>query len=170
LEERIEELVSDCPLCGAEGSFTVRYVTRSLPVAGMTLVASGACSSCGFRTAWVVPLEQGEAKELKVEVSGEGGLGELLFVAGGAEVLVPELGLELKVVDEGAGFITTVEGVLVRFLETLEWLCSQEEAEEECAEKLSALREALSGRAKLTVVVRDESGRSALLPRSLPER
>uniref|UniRef100_A0A7J3ZIS9 ZPR1 zinc finger domain-containing protein n=1 Tax=Fervidicoccus fontis TaxID=683846 RepID=A0A7J3ZIS9_9CREN len=156
------EVISDCPLCGSSNTYTVRQMVYVVPRVGPTLIASGRCSSCGFRSTWILPMETSGEREIRIEVSKPGDLNRLVLVGENTDVLIPELELEFLSSELEPGYITTVEGILLRFYEKLEWLCHVE-YRAECEEKLRELREALEGSKRLTIVLRDRYGRSALL-------
>lgn len=156
------EITSDCPLCGAHGKFIVRQTIYNMPLEGPTLIASAKCLNCGYRIHWITPYEEGQPRKIKHRVREPRDLNAILVVGENTDVKIPELGLELLSSELDQGFVTTVEGLLERFLEKTRVACT--EGGGKCEKKLGEIREALEGRRGFTIELEARHGRSKVIP------
>ena len=155
------EILSDCPLCGARRRFVIRQTVYNMPLEGPTVIASAKCLECGYRVHWITPYEEGRERTLEYRVTGPRDLNAILVVAENTDVLIPELGLEILSSDIDQGFVTTVEGLLERFIGKAKSAC---QGERECLKRVGELEEAKRGERSFTVKLRDRHGRSKIIP------
>ncbi|NPA04733.1 MAG: ZPR1 zinc finger domain-containing protein [Crenarchaeota archaeon] len=151
-----------CPACQAPMKIT--HHVYDMPHVGRVLLTSGRCSRCGYRVSDVMLLDGKGKRHVEFSVEKPEDLNKLVVKASSATLRIPELGLEMKPGPAAQGFITTVEGVLRRFLDVLDFLCRSGEADEDtCREKRRELEEALEGRKKFKLVIDDPLGGSAVI-------
>ncbi len=127
----------------------------------------GKCSACGFTFRDVRTVEQREPQRLILDIERPDDLNTLVVKAPSASIrirgLLEEGDFEMKPGPIADGFITTVEGVLHRFLEITEYLCREPDIDKSrCEKALKALREAVDGKRKFTLIIEDPEGISAI--------
>jgi len=149
----------ECPVCGAQEAFILRRTNYNLPGEGETILFSGKCLKCGFRITWILPAEERAALRHELEVTNQKDVNTLVYVGENTDILIPELGLEFSSSELEPGFITTVEGILERFKEKVDFLCG----EEGCEDLKKMIEEAAEGKRKFTLILIDRYGRSRIL-------
>lgn len=142
----------ECGVCGNR-KMELRRVTY--PSQNFELIVI-VCGSCGHRETSIVDTGGGHPKRQVVLVKGSDDLDTLVYRSPQADILVPELGLELYHTLYTQPRITTIEGFLREAKQKVESLFSRRES----ARFLAKLDEALSGNLKLTFILVDESGAS----------
>ena len=158
---KIGESKIRCPVCGNE--MTIEDYIYTVPRLGKIVISSGRCPRCGYKYSDVRLAEAGEPRKIIYRVESPEDLNALVVRSSSAAVLVPELGLEMLPGPASEGFITTVEGVLERFLEALEAACSAPDADREaCRRAREMIEKAKRGEEKFTLVIVDPEGVSAV--------
>lgn len=163
MDKDFHEEYIDCFICSSKGTMRIAYRFLNLPVEGEAVLLSLRCSSCGYRATDIYPLRESKEKLINIEVNTETDLNRLVYVSSGSRILIPELKLELELKQIDKGFVTTVEGILERFKEKTEYVCSQENPSAECSELLGLLEKAMKGELKFSLIIEDPSGRSSVL-------
>ena len=151
-----------CPACG-KPSLHVREYLYEVPYFGEIVIGEGKCSNCGYKYSDVRVAEASEPKKIVVRVNGERQLRYLLVKSATAAVYIPERGYEMVPGPAGTGFITTVEGILHRFLEALSVACRGREGDPVCAENKRWLERAIEGLERFTLVICDYEGTSRVV-------
>ncbi len=158
------EATVKCPSCG-HNSLRLSDYLYDMPLVGKVILTVGKCDKCGYKFNDVRLAEQKPPRRLKVLVESEKDLNIIVVRCSTATIRVPELGLELIPGPASEGFITTIEGVLRRFLDVLETLCKDAEPKllAECTRRRRELEEALKGNKRFTLIIEDPEGGSAIL-------
>jgi len=157
-----------CPACGAQ-SLRLREYLYEIPYFGRILIATGKCDNCGFAFKDVRLAEATKPKKITVRVEGDRELRYLLVKSAHAYLTILERNYELIPGPASTGFITTVEGVLHRFLEALELACKGREEDPECKENYEWLKRAIEGKEKFTLVICDYDGTSKVIGENVVE-
>jgi zinc finger protein len=147
----IHEEVMICPHCRAHSLKVSHYVFDSGKT-GNLWIAVMECTSCGYRSREVMPLEWLEPKVLELEVRGEEDLRVIVHRSPHACLELPELGISVEPGPASHGVITTVEGILEEVIDVAEQWC------EGC--DLERVRRAMRGELKFRLIIRDPSGLS----------
>ncbi len=155
------EGVINCPVCG-KNTLKLREYLYEVPYFGRILLSSGVCSNCGYRYRDVRLAEVTRPKKIVVRVEGERQLRYLLVKSAYAYLAIPEKGYEMIPGPASTGFISTVEGVLHRFMEALEVACS-DRWDESCREHKEWLERAIEGLERFTLVICDYEGASKVV-------
>ena len=151
-----------CPVCGKK-TLRIRVYLHEISYFGKILITVGRCSSCGYTFRDVRLAEATEPKKITVRVEGERQLRYLLIKSAATSVAIPEREYEMIPGPASMGFITTVEGILHRFLEALEMGCSAEDADKDiCDREKKWLERAIEGLERFTLVLCDYEGGSAV--------
>ena len=153
-----------CPMC-MKDSLTVYEYQTEVPHFGTAYLFSVECSNCGFKLSdvefenslnpvkWTFVVEnEDDLKPLVVKSS------QALVELGNIMKMEPGIGSE--------GFITTVEGLILRGKEILQQLYDSEEDKDEKKkiwDLIKKLNKVLWGDAKLKIVIEDPYGNSAIV-------
>ncbi len=156
---KVGELKGKCPICGRE-SFIITYNIYSVPNFGDVLIESGKCLSCGFKWTDVGTLEFTQPKKLVLRVKKASDLNALVIKSARAVVKIPELGIEITPGPAAEGYITTVEGVLLRVLDHVPSECLKKGSK--CHGKIQLIQEAMSGEVPFTLIIEDPTGKSSI--------
>lgn len=114
------------------------------------------CPNCGYRQSYVTDLNSKKPVRYIVYVNQQNDLNTLIYRSPQADIVIPELGLEINHTGFTQAKITTVEGFLLEAKNQVEALFTKSEAE-----KFLAMSEAaLKGRFRFTFILEDESGAS----------
>ncbi|AEM39349.1 ZPR1-related zinc finger protein [Pyrolobus fumarii 1A] len=172
MEQRLPEPVklheekTKCPACNKE-TLEVQVYLYQVPIIGPVTMAVGRCSNCGFTFRDVRVAEQKSPQILRLKVTKPEHLNVLVVRAPSATVKIRGLSeegdLEMKPGPVADGFITTVEGVLHRFKEIVDFLCEDPEVNrEKCLQVKRALEDAIDGKRRFELIIEDPEGVSAI--------
>lgn len=152
-----------CPACRREALEVSEHV-YDMPNVGRVLIHVSKCALCGYKFSDVRLAEPAEPAKIIMRVESPEDLNVLVVKASSARVLIPELRVDIKPGPAAQGYITTIEGLLHRIREILEFACSTGEADEEvCSERLKLLRDFMDARSPFTMVILDPEGVSKVV-------
>ncbi|MEM2025448.1 MAG: ZPR1 zinc finger domain-containing protein [Desulfurococcaceae archaeon] len=161
---KIGEFEVSCPNCN--NAMLVSEFKHSIPHYGEVLISVAECSKCGFRRRDVEVLQAGDPRKITYVVEEPGDENAILIRSSACKLEIPELGLAVEPGAYSQGFITTVEGLILDFIEALDYLCSERDAPpEKCKEVRAILEKAKDGRVKYSVVIYDYFGTCGILGR-----
>ncbi|MDD5182203.1 MAG: ZPR1 zinc finger domain-containing protein [Candidatus Nanoarchaeia archaeon] len=157
-----------CPVC-KEKTFTVMQRLDRIPYFGEVLETFASCSNCKYKTSDVLPVEEKKAAALhKKAVSKESHLSLRLVKSKNATVEIPEIGLLIKPGSDSEAFITNIEGMLDRIIDTVGgFKAHHPDKKAEIEKTLKSLQQMKKGKKKFTLIIRDKSGQSAILDEGL---
>lgn len=159
---KIREEIVTCPVCGKNTLRIVDYLYEA-PYVGKLIISIGKCDNCGYSFKDVRLYEAKEPGKIVFTVEKLEDINVLVVKSASASVLIPELGLTMTPGPASEGFITTIEGLLDRFLEALEVACRDEKADKEkCEEMRKKIVDAKEGRIRYTVIIVDPEGVSSI--------
>jgi len=155
-------LRAPCPACKQEIEYI--YQTENIPYFSEILIESATCP-CGWRMADAFILKEGVPSRSEMTVQGEDDLSVRVIRSSSGTIEIPELGVEIKPGPASEGFITNVEGVLVRIDAVLDTAIRTAEGEElERAREIKEMIEAVKcGRMAVTLIIDDPAGNSAII-------
>ena len=134
-----------------------------IPYFGKAVLFSMVCS-CGYKFSDVILPEMGKDVRYKIKVN-EKTLSARVVKSSSATIKIPELEIEVIPGPRSEGYISNVEGVLLRVENGVKamLLFSESTEQKSKAEKiLHALEEARKGKRELTLIIEDPSGNSAI--------
>ncbi|HDR53433.1 MAG TPA: ZPR1 zinc finger domain-containing protein [archaeon] len=139
-----------CPVC--KGPLTVTVKEQKDFLGGQLTLVSMVCgrNGCPYRTLDILPQEGREPSRLTFEVKSEKDLNVLVARSSTARVIIPEIGATIEPGTASLGFITTIEGVLQRFVTHVR---------EPRARRL--VKELLKGK-PFTIIIEDPYGNSGI--------
>lgn len=151
------EITSQCPLCNRSNTFIVRQTIYDMPHEGPTVLASGKCKACGYKVTWIYPYEEGKKLVHRYEIKRKEDLNTIVIIGENTDIEIPELGLKFLSTENEPGYLSTIEGILLRFLEKIEVACDTE-----CEDKRKMINEAINGEKMFTLILLDRHGRSRI--------
>lgn len=159
-----------CPVCNNDTLRLSEYL-YDMPRIGKVILTVGKCSYCGYRYSDVRLAEYRGPRRITFRVEDPNDINTLIVKSSSAKVVVKELELEMMPGPSSQGFITSIEGVLQRFKEAVEIACKDPEADSvKCRNLMDTLERAMRGEEKLTIIVIDPEGVSAIdSPKALVE-
>lgn len=165
--EKLAEYTVKCPHCSSEAR--VSDYKYSIPYYGEILLSVTECTSCGFKHREILVLSGSNPRKIVYKVEEPGDENALLIKSSTCIVEIPELGLAVEPGAYSQGYITTVEGLILDFIDVLKYLCSEEGAPaDKCLELSELLEKARNVEIKYTVVVYDHLGVCDIVGRKKP--
>lgn len=157
------EMKSSCPTCGAELIF--RWQPDEIPHFDEIMYISATCE-CGFRYADTLILSEQEPVRYELTISSPEDLNARVVRSTSGTIRVPELGIDIEPGPASESFVTNAEGVLERIKSivkmTRKWT-DDEVKLKRIDEVLNTIEGAKSGDARLTIIIEDPFGNSAIL-------
>lgn len=157
MTHQYSEIKVDCPVCGKK-AFVIRSLIYNIPSYGETLLISGKCESCGYRFTFTTPYKLGKGRVIEFVVKEPEDFNTLLYIGENTDIEIPEIGFQFLSTEYEPGFITTVEGLLLRIKERLEILCEGMQ----CNSYMEKINRGIEGKIMLTLRLIDRYGRSEI--------
>jgi zinc finger protein len=155
--------MTSCPLCGKEARITI--TEYDIPYFGKALLFVTVCE-CGYRYSDVMIPEAKEGAKYTIKVKEET-LTARVVKSSSATIKIPELEVEVVPGAKSEGYISNVEGVLLRIEDAVkiarDWNRDDEEKVKKCDEIIKAIEEARAGKRELTLIIEDPTGNSAII-------
>lgn len=165
--EKIAEYTLKCPLCSSELHIT--DYKHNIPYYGDIVISTAECPSCGFKHRDVLVLGKSGPRRIVYKVEEPGDENALLIKSTTCKIEIPELGLAVEPGISSRGYITTIEGLILDFIDALNYLCEQDDApRDKCGELSSLLEKARNAVVRYTVVVYDSLGVCDIIGRKKP--
>jgi len=166
MTEKPPEIVKGqpCPMC-MKKSLTLMEAERDIPFFGKVFLFSMTCNECKYRKADIECAEKHDPAKYTLEVTSKDDLNIRIVKSSAATVKIPFL----ATIESGPaanGYITNVEGILVRIKRIIEM---QRDSEEDAALKkkaknlLKKIQKVIWGQEKLKIIIEDPSGNSAII-------
>jgi zinc finger protein len=161
-----------CPSCGATGTFQIKGSVDDIPYFGEVMETIVTCSNCGLRHVDVMCLGQRKPMRYEFKITSESDLMVRVVRSSTGTLKVPELGVTVEPGSASEGYVSNIEGVLVR-IESAVKLASKRVrgAKRRRAEailgKIEAIRE---GKLRARVVIMDPFGYSAIMAENVKKR
>ncbi len=151
-----------CPQCKSDINVSVFKYT--VPYYGNILIFSGSCPVCNYIYRDVEQFSGAEPRRVTYRVEKPSDVNALVIKSSHARIEIPELGLVAEPGTASKGYITTVEGLIVEFINALTPLCVEKSVSTaNCEELLHKLEKARNGELEYTVVIYDYTGISNVL-------
>jgi zinc finger protein len=158
-------LKTSCPACSYEGA-RLEFFQIKIPYFGDVMESVLLCERCGYRNADVMSLEQREPARYTLVIDSAEDMYIRVIRSSSASIAVPELGVEVTPGSEAEGFVSNVEGVLLRIAEavrTAQRWAESESARERASELLVQIEEIRAGKRRATLIITDPTGNSAIV-------
>lgn len=153
-----------CPMC-QKNTLTLTEQEREVPYFGNVFLFSMNCSDCGYKKSDIEAAEEKDPAKYTFEVSSEEDMQVRIVKSAQATVKLPRI-LTIEPGVASVGYITNLEGLLVRAKDVIEGMRenSEDDEEKKKAKKLvKKLMRVMQGRDKLKLTIEDPSGNSAII-------
>ncbi len=158
----INTMKINCPVCGAENGADSIMKEINIPHFGDVLETIIICEKCGFKHSDIIALEQKDPVKFVLKINKDS-LFSRVVRSQSATVSIPEVGIKVEPGPKSEGYVTNVEGIIVRFQEAVDrainLFCSEESQKNAqiALEKLDAL---IQGTSEATLIIEDPFGQS----------
>jgi zinc finger protein len=153
-----------CPVCNEEIQYI--YQTEDIPYFSEILIISASCPSCGYRFVDTQLMKNAEPSRWQLDISTQKDLSIRVIRSMSATVSIPELGVRIDPGPACEGFVSNVEGVLARVEKVLNGMLMGSDDNDE-RDRIQTLLDRIGdikeGRLKVTLIVDDPTGNSAIL-------
>ena len=153
-----------CPMCKTK-SLVLTESQIEVPYFGKLFVFSMHCSKCNYHKADVEAAEQHEPVKYKFEVASKDDLKVRVVKSSEATVKIPYIG-SIEPGPAAQGYITNIEGILVRMRTQIKHLYdnAEDNVERKKAKNLlKKIQRVFWGSEKITLILEDPSGNSAIV-------
>ncbi|MGA9098951.1 MAG: ZPR1 zinc finger domain-containing protein [Methanotrichaceae archaeon] len=154
-----------CPVCSSEMEFN--WETGEIPYFGEAMIIAGVCN-CGYRHCDTILLSQKEPLRYSMEVTDIDDLDARVIRSCSGTIRVPELGVDVEPGPASESYVSNIEGVLCRIRDIVLFATNSArdagstESTQKGEEILNNLELAMAGNFKLTVIIEDPLGNSAI--------
>jgi zinc finger protein len=162
-QESFETRIS-CPLCHNE--LIMNWQRDNIPYFGEIMYISANCQ-CSFRFADTMILSSKEPVRYEMSVETLEDLNARVIRSTSGTIRIPEMGIIVEPGTVSESYITNIEGVLQRVQSVLvtasKWVQEDEEKFSRSQELLCMLEKVTEGKGKITVIIEDPLGNSAII-------
>jgi len=155
---------TQCPLCHKE--IIMNWERDDIPYFGEVMYIT-ACCDCSFRFTDTMILAQKEPVHYELVIEGPEDLYAKVVRSTSGTIKVPELGITVEPGSISESYITNIEGLLDRILGVVvsatKWVSEEPEKYEHGLRLQKMIHEAVDGKRKLTIIVEDPLGNSAII-------
>ena len=161
----INEMVIKCPACGVDGIATSIMKEIEIPHFGKVLETTIKCGKCGFKHSDIISLEQNDPAKYVLKISKET-LSTRVVRSQSATVSIPEVGVKVEPGPKSEGYVTNVEGMLIRFEGAVKkalQLFEDEQSQKNAKNTLNNIQELIKGNGTATLIIDDPFGQSNIV-------
>ncbi|MEC8979582.1 MAG: ZPR1 zinc finger domain-containing protein [Candidatus Thermoplasmatota archaeon] len=159
-----------CPICSHADGLLMTVHIDEIPYFGEHTQVTLACESCGWRKTDFIPAEARGPTGHRLIVNSEH-LDARVIRSSSCTVRIPALGLEVEPGSAASGYVSNVEGVFIRFRDTMMMMERGHDPEYDATENLekiqhilSILEQILSGEdCTMELILLDPLGHSGIL-------
>jgi len=161
-EGRLWSIDSRCPKCGEK--FIITEYFYDLPIVGKVIISSGKCGKCGYTYKDIRAAESHGPQRIKLYVNSLEDLNTIVVRAGTASIYIPELGVSITPGSASQGFITTIEGILIRVKRIMEMLKDDPDIDlNTWKSRMENIKKAMVGELNFTLIIEDPEGVSRII-------
>ena len=164
-EEELNEMIIKCPVCSVEGKAKSIMKELEIPHFGKVLETSIQCPVCGFKHSDIIALEQNDPAKYVLKISKET-LSTRVVRSQSATVSIPEVGVKVEPGPKSEGYVTNVEGMLIRFEGAVKkalQLFEDEQSQKNAKNTLNNIQELIKGNGTATLIIDDPFGQSNIV-------
>lgn len=157
-----QEVQGNCPACGEEVNYL--YETERIPYFSDILIITCSCPLCGYRFSDVQSLTSNQPVRYEFRVEQEDDLMVRVVRSTQGEIAIPELGVEIHPGPACEGFVSNVEGVLMRIDKVLDGALTSggEEERRNALDLKEKIARVGSGTFPITLIITDPMGNSLI--------
>ena len=154
-----------CHFC-KEKTLTLNEETYNIPHFGRCFLMTMSCSSCHFHKSDVEAEERKDPVKITFTVEDKKDLNVRVIKSSEATIKIPQMKMDVRSSIASSGYLSNVEGVLVRFKKIIE--SERDNSEDDDVKKhaknlLKKLWKVELGDEKLKIIIEDPSGNSAII-------
>ncbi|MCL2460077.1 MAG: ZPR1 zinc finger domain-containing protein [Euryarchaeota archaeon] len=153
-----------CISCGAPVVY--HHHLTSIPYFYDTIIVSMTCPECGYREHDARCLSIRPPSRYTFHVKGSADLEYRVVRSTAARIIIPELGVEIDPGPACEGFISNVEGVLIRVDKVLDTVLLCDDNTEETARRAHEIKQMIAdiqdGKRNMTIILEDPNGTSII--------
>jgi len=157
-----------CPLC--HNDLVMTWQRDEIPYFGEIMYISAKCQ-CSFRFADTMLLSSKEPMRYELLVETQEDLNARVIRSTSGTIRIPKMGITIEPGAVSESYITNVEGVMQRIQSVLmtasRWVQEDEEKFARSKELLCMLEEVLESKNKITVIIEDPLGNSAIISKKV---
>jgi len=153
-----------CPMCGTK-NLTLSEAELEVPFFGKIFIFGMKCSKCYYGKSDVEAAEKKDPAKYTFEVNGKDDLNVRVIRSSEGTIKIPHVGT-LEPGPNAEGFVTNIEGIILKFKQQVEHLraAAEDDAEKKKAKNmLKKLQKVLWGDEKLKIIIEDPTGNSAII-------
>lgn len=155
----------NCPICQTE--LIMHWQRDNIPYFGDVMYITGVCENCKFRFTDTMILASKEPMRYELSIESLEDLNARVIRSTSGTIHIPELGIDVEPGTVSQSYVTNIEGVLQRVMDVLitasKWAAEDEEKFARSQELMSILGEVMEGKKKITLVIEDPLGNSAII-------
>ena len=159
------EMKMDCPVCGGKNTATYTTQTHELAYFGEIVESTIQCEKCGFRHNDIITTEQKDPAKHSLIISKKN-LDSRVVRSQSATVSLPEIGIKVEPGPKSEGYISNVEGVLIRFRDATERalnMFTDAKSQENGKKVLENINKVLDGEMETLLLIEDPFGQSKIM-------
>lgn len=162
----INEMIINCPACGGENKAKSIMREINIPHFGDVLETTIQCGLCGFKHSDIISLEQKDPVKYILPID-KNTLSARVVRAQSATISIPEIGVKVEPGPKSEGYITNVEGILIRFQDAtkkaLNLFYNDDESQKNGKIILEQIDNLIKGSGKATLIIEDPFGQSNIV-------
>ena len=159
------EMRIDCPVCGGKNTASYTTQTHELAYFGEIVESTIQCEKCGFRHNDIITTEQKDPAKHSLIITKKS-LDSRVVRSQSATVSLPEIGIKVEPGPKSEGYISNVEGVIVRFIDATKRALNMfhdDLSQENGKRVLENLNKILDGELETLLLIEDPFGQSKIM-------
>ena len=163
--DEINEMVITCPVCHDEKNAISIMKEIEIPHFGKVLETTIKCSNCFYKHSDVIALEHKDPVKYEIKISKDT-LSSRVVRSQSATVIIPELGLKVEPGPKSEGYVSNIEGIIVRFEDAVKralTLFSDETSVKNAQNILESLKSLQEGKTESNLIIKDPFGQSNIV-------
>ena len=157
-------MTTSCPLCHED--LIIHWNSDNIPFFGEVMYITALCD-CSFRFADTMILTQKEPVHYEITIETIEDLNARVIRSTSGTIRIPELGIDVEPGMISDSYVTNIEGILDRIQNVVitasKWVKDDEEKYALSLDILKKLNDAKMGKQKLTIIIEDPLGNSAII-------
>jgi zinc finger protein len=157
-----QEVRGTCPACGEEVEYL--YETENIPYFSEILIITCSCPLCGYRFSDVQSLTSREPVRIEFPVTSEEDLMVRVVRSTQGEIQIPELGVDITPGPACEGFVSNVEGILMRIDKVLDGalIDGDDDQRRNAMDLKEKIAQVKTGSFPITLIITDPMGNSVI--------
>ena len=156
-----------CPLCSSDAGLKMIALTTEIPYFGEHTQITIICDSCGWKHTDFIPSDGDKVGFWSILIDSQEINSARIIRSSSCTIRIPELDLEVSPGGSSSGYITNIEGVLMRFIDAVRSVIRDlEKADPDFLagqDLLHSLLSTIEGSDVLTLELLDPRGRSQII-------